>query len=131
MAALRRGPQGKKPCPDKARGRPTPRLREVYIDFVAAKLGGVALDAGFGLLDELSGGHVVLPAVPGATDDGAFEVAFAEGASVVQAYAVDGEELAFEMGDGDGFAVHLEFADGTGGNVGGFGGAVEGHLFPP
>jgi hypothetical protein len=49
----------------------------------------------------LTGSHVVLPAVPRAGQDAAFEPALAEGPSEVEAVRLEGVEAALAVGKGD------------------------------
>src|ERR1700683_4068722 len=82
-------------------------------NFLASNLDGVALQGYRRVHYQLSGGHVVLPAVPGTSDGGAGEPPLAEGAAAVEADIVDGVKLACDVGDGHRLTVNLKFADGA------------------
>jgi len=66
-----------------------PASANVDEDLIAAQFNRVALDTVGRLLGEFTGCDVVLPAVPGTTDDRAIKLAFAEGPTVMQAYTID------------------------------------------
>jgi hypothetical protein len=87
------------------------RLAQVDVNLVIAKLDRVTVNAAGRFLNQLAGGYIVLPAMPRATDNWAFQVALAERPAVMKAYAIDGKELTVNISDGDRFAVHLELAD--------------------
>src|SRR5713101_512933 len=78
---------------------------------VAAHLDRVGFDANGRICRQLAGGDVVLPAVPGAGDDLAFEVALAKRAAAMEAYIIDYKQLTANIGKGDCLAVELKFAD--------------------
>jgi hypothetical protein len=74
------------------------------------------------VLEELSGGHVILPAVPRTGDNCALERPLAQRPSPVQASVVDSEELACDVRKCKSFARDLEFVNGARWNIGSLGG---------
>src|SRR5579863_5723349 len=77
----------------------------------------VGFDADGRIHDQLAGGYVILPAMPGAGDSNALKLALAEGASAVQAGVIDGVELVSYVCDSDCQPVNLELADRAGWNL--------------
>src|SRR5712692_9849477 len=106
-------------------------LAEVHEDIFAAHLDRVGLHAHGGVYSHFSGGDVVLPAVPRAGDGFVFELTLAQRPAAVQAGVVDRVELAVHVGQRDGLAIHLEFADGPGGDFVFLRGTQESHAFTP
>src|SRR5712692_5711833 len=72
-----------------------------------------------------------LPAVPRASDDIGFELALAKRAAAVQAGIVNRVEFAVHVGDGNRRAVHLELADGPGGDFVRLRGTLKSHYATP
>src|SRR5487761_299638 len=95
----------------------------------AAHLDSVALDAVSRLLGQLAGRYVVLPAMPRATHQRAVEVTLTERPSMVQAYTIDGKELAVNIGKRDGFPDDIQFADLPSRNFVDFGRTFKCHWF--
>jgi hypothetical protein len=80
------------------------------------------------VLDNLPGGYVILPPMPGASNNLILERALAERTTPVQARIVDSEELTRHVGECDGFPRNLELMDGSCWNFGSLGGAHERHI---
>ena len=112
-----------------ARSGVPPVSANVNENAVATKLHSIALHSVGGLLGQLAGRDIVLPAVPGATDERSVEIALSEGASVMQAYAIDGKEFTVNVRDGDGLPGYVEFADLPGRDFVDFGRVFECHWF--
>ncbi len=86
-------------------------LTDVDVKVLAADLDRVAVDAHRVTLDQLAGGHVILPKVPRAGDGGAVELAFSERAALMGAYAIDSMELTANVGDCDCLAAYLKLVN--------------------
>ena len=87
------------------------KLAHVDENVAAAQLDRIAFHASVGLLSELASREVILPAMPGATYNGAFKITFAQRASVMEAYTIDSKQFTVDVGDGDSFAGYVKFAD--------------------
>src|ERR1700730_1870890 len=91
-------------------------LADVDPDVFAANFDREAGDGHGGIHRGFAGGDVVLPAVPGAGDHLALELAFAERSAAMEASVVNGVEGSVDVGDGQGATVDLKFADRARGN---------------
>src|SRR3972149_1235628 len=92
--------------PDRNAGR---ALRKLDQNIRPFDLHGEAGNLHRRVLDVGPGGHIVLPAVPGAGHDGAVHIAFSEGAAVMQAGVVERVELPLHVIQGD--RVPIRFDD--------------------
>jgi hypothetical protein len=95
---------------------------DIHENFLAPDFRGVAGDSHAWVLEELSGGYVILPAVPRTSDNRALERPLAERTSPVQASIIDSKELAGDVRKRKHFAPHLEFVNGACWNIGNLGG---------
>src|SRR5712691_9787298 len=86
-------------------------LAHVDEDVFSADLQGIAIHAHGGVLADLAGGYVVLPAVPGTRHYRAIHYPLAQRPAPVQAGIVDGVELSGNIGQGNGLAFHLKLPD--------------------
>src|SRR4029077_17162308 len=91
-------------------------LADVDPNVFAANFDREAGDGDGGIHGGFAAGNVVLPAVPRAGDHFALQLALAERSAAMEAGVVNGVEGSVDIGDGQGAAVDLKFADGTRGD---------------
>jgi hypothetical protein len=103
----------------------------IYKDIVASEFDGIANDSNFRVLDVFSVGDVELPTMPGASDDGTFQVAFAKGTTLMQAGVVDRVDFSGNVGESHSRIFDLELLDGAGTQIANFCDADECHCQPP
>jgi hypothetical protein len=87
--------------------------RDIHEYLFSADFGKVASHSHAGVLNKLSGGHVVLPAMPGAGNNLILERPLSQGSAPVQAGVIDSEELTSHIGERHGFASNLNFMNST------------------
>jgi hypothetical protein len=87
--------------------------RDIYEYLFSPHFRRVASHTHTGVLNQLSGCHVVLPTMPGAGNNFILERSLPQGSSAVQASVIDGEELASYVGERHGLACDLNFMNGT------------------
>lgn len=92
-------------------GLPLAYLFHVHEYVVPSNLNGVAIHSYCGVLNHFAGRHVVLPGVPRAGHDLTIELAFAERAAFMRAYAIDSAELTGHIGNRYGLPSHLELVN--------------------
>src|SRR5687768_4069748 len=85
-------------------------------DVFPAHLDGKTGDSHGRIAGNLAIGRVILPPVPGACQELSCENALAQRSPAMQTRAVNGVELALDVGDGEGLAVDLKLANRSGGN---------------
>lgn len=88
-----------------------PSLTYIHENVLASHFGGVAIHASGGILNDLAGGDVVLPAMPGTSHDFAFERALSQRSTTVETDVADGENLSGNVCNSDCFALDLKLAD--------------------
>jgi hypothetical protein len=103
----------------------------IYENLVASEFYGIADDSNRRVLDVTSIGDVELPAMPGASDDGTFQVTLAEGTALMQAGVIDRVDLSGNVGKSHSRIFDLELLDGAGTQVANFCDADECHYQPP
>src|SRR5437879_11805850 len=92
-------------------------LAAVDPDIFAANFHGEAGHGDGGVQGDFAGAYVILPAMPRAGDHFALQLALAERSATMQAGVVNGVESSVHIGDSQGRAVDLKFADGPRGNL--------------
>jgi len=85
-------------------------LAAVHPDIVAANFHRKAGHRDSGIKGSLAGADVILPAVPGAGDHFALQLAFAQRSAAMQAGVVNGVESSADVRDSQGRAVDLKLS---------------------
>src|SRR6266850_4592926 len=84
---------------------------------VASNFNGIGLDPYRLIHDQLTGGDVILPAVPGTRDGNSLQFPLPEWPPAVQAGVMDRVELVPDVRNGKRQTIDLKFADGPCGNL--------------
>jgi hypothetical protein len=87
--------------------------RDIYEYLISPHFRRVASHTHTWVLNQLSGGHVVLPPMPGTSNNFILECPLSQRSSAVQASVIDSEELASHVGERHGLACDLNFMNGT------------------
>src|ERR1700730_8502187 len=106
-------------------------LAGVHPKVVAAHFDYVGFDAYRLIHHQLTGGYVILPAVPGTRNRDSMEFSLPQRSSPVQASVMDGVELVANVRYSQSQAINLKFADGPCGDVVFPCGAHKGHSQAP
>ena len=109
------------PCDPSAKNSPA-RISSTPASYADSNFSVFHLDVVRAELDReielvLAGANVVLPAVPGAREHAALQLALAERPVEVEAVRLHGIEAAVAVGQGDLLVAGLDAVDGSGGNI--------------
>jgi hypothetical protein len=86
-------------------------------DVIPFNFKGIALNAHRRISQGLPGSNVVLPTMPGTSNDFASQFAFAQRPSAMQASIIDGEKLPLNISNRHGSPIHLKLANGPSRNI--------------